>query len=62
MRNWFDIVTPHQDIRDGHFDEAVFAADLGDVVAGRAVPDYSDPYAFYKKTYLTDGLKALVTS
>lgn len=60
MRNWFDIVTPHQDIREGNFDEAVFAADLGDVVAGRAVPDYNDPFAFYKKTYLTEGLKDLL--
>lgn len=60
MRNWFDLITPHEDIRNGHFDESVFAADLGDVVAGRAKPDYQDPYAFYRKTYLTRALGSLL--
>ena len=61
MKNWFDIIPPHEDIRNGHFDEAVFAADLGDVAAGTAPPDYRDPYLFYKKTYLTEGLRRLLT-
>jgi len=57
MDNWYDIVEPHQDIKDGDFDESVFAADLGNVVLGSAPSDYTDPYLFFKKTYLTDGLK-----
>jgi hypothetical protein len=61
MKNWFDIIQPHEDIRKGDFDEAVFAADLGDVVDGSAPPDYSDPYLFFCKTYLTDGLRHLLT-
>jgi len=60
MKNWFDIIQPHEDIRKGDFDEAVFAADLGDVVDGSAPPDYSDPYLFFTKTYLTEGLKHLL--
>lgn len=60
MRNWFDITTPHEDIRNGNFDQSIFAADLGDVVAGQAPADYNDPYEFYKKTYLTDGLANLI--
>ncbi len=60
MKNWFDIIQPHEDIRRGDFDEAVFAADLGDVVDGSASPDYSDPYLFFTKTYLTDGLQHLL--
>ncbi|MFQ5593407.1 MAG: hypothetical protein ACE5HA_04595, partial [Anaerolineae bacterium] len=60
MKNWFDIAVPHEDIRKGDFDEAVFAADLGDVVAGRAAADYNNPYTFYKKTYLTYGLENLL--
>jgi len=60
MRNWFDIIPPHEDIRKGHFDEAIFAADLGDVYAGNAPPDYQDPFLFYKKTYPTKGLKGLL--
>ena len=29
MKNWYDIIPRHADIRKGHFEEAVFAADLG---------------------------------
>ncbi|MBE7469119.1 MAG: ATP-binding protein [Anaerolineales bacterium] len=61
MRNWFDIITPHADIRKGYFDEAVFAADVGDVADGKAPADYNDPYLFFKKTYLTDGLTNMLT-
>jgi hypothetical protein len=61
MRNWFDLITPHADIRKGNFDEAVFAADVGDVAEGKAPTDYNDPYLFFKKTYLTDGLTNLLT-
>jgi hypothetical protein len=60
MKNWFDVITPHEDIRKGHFDEAVFAADLGDVAGRTARPDYNDPYPFFKKTYLTQGLTNLL--
>jgi len=60
MKNWFDIAVPHEDIRKGGFDEAVFAADLGDVADGRAAPDYGDAYLFYRKTYPTEGLRTLL--
>jgi hypothetical protein len=60
MDNWFDIVEPHQDIKDGDFDEVVFAAKLDEVVAGTAAPDYNDPYLFFKKTYFTDSITALL--
>lgn len=60
MKNWYDVAIPHEDIRKGDFDEAVFAADLGDVAAGRAAPDYNDSYTFLKKTYLTTGLVNLL--
>ncbi|MBN1139287.1 MAG: ATP-binding protein [Anaerolineae bacterium] len=60
MRNWFDIIQPHEDIRKGHFDEAIFAADLGDVVSGDAPADYLDPGLFFRKTYLTGGLQHLL--
>lgn len=60
MRSWFDIITPHEDIRKGDFSEDIFAADIGDVHAGNAPADYQDPFLFYKKTYLTAGLEALL--
>jgi len=60
IHSWYDVIRPHEDIRKGHFDEAVFAADLGDVINGVAAPDYNDPYLFFKKTYLTHGLNNLL--
>lgn len=61
MRNWFDIITPHEDIRKGDFNEAVFAANLGDVAHGTAPAEYNDPYTFFRRTYLTSGLESLLT-
>lgn len=40
--------------------EAVFAADLGDVVYGKAPLEYQDASIFFQKTYLTKGLKNIV--
>ena len=62
MPNWYSVAPPHDDIKQGDFDESVFAAKLGDVVSGDAPPDYSDPYAFFQKTYLTKGLEKLLRS
>jgi hypothetical protein len=36
MKNWFDIITPRDDIRKGQLGEAVFTAHLGDVYDGAA--------------------------
>ena len=60
MKPWWQVVVPHKDIRDGRFDEAVFAADLGDVVNKSGPVDYLDPEVFFDKTYLTAGLKGLI--
>ncbi|MBB4069231.1 hypothetical protein GGQ18_001815 [Salinibacter ruber] len=62
MPSWYTVAPPHDDIKEGDFDESVFAAKLGDVVSGDAPPDYSDPYAFFQKTYLTKGLENLLQS
>lgn len=57
---WWQVANPHKDIREKNFSEAVFAADLGDVVGGNAPGDYLDPRLFFSRTYLTGGLKNLV--
>jgi hypothetical protein len=67
IKPWYDIVIPHEDIRQGRLSEAVFAANLWAVVQKSApemygksdleVPEvYVDPEAFFSKTYLTVGL------
>lgn len=60
LRAWRQVVTPHYDIRQGKFDASVFAADLGEVLAGRGATDYRDPPTFFAKTFLTDGLTKLL--
>jgi len=57
---WWEIATPHKDIREGFLDERVFAADLGDVLAGRAPVEYQDARLFFRRTYPTKGLKLLL--
>src|SRR5438445_11184104 len=56
LKAWRQVVTPHADIRQGKFDASVFAADLGEVLAGRGAVDYRDAQTFFSKTYLTYGL------
>jgi len=62
MKNWVDVVKPHQDILSGDLEMAVFAADLGSVVrADGAVREvYGDPVAFFRATYLTSSMSALL--
>lgn len=60
LKPWWQIAQPHKDIREGRFDPAVFAADLGMVLAGEGAVDYRDPVTFFKKTYLTRGLRQLL--
>jgi predicted AAA+ superfamily ATPase len=57
---WWQVATPHKDIREKNFSESIFAADLGDVVGGNAPAEYLDPRLFFSKTFLTEGLKKLV--
>ncbi len=57
---WRDVITPHTDVASGRFDQAEFAADLFEVFADRADPEYADPEQFFSRTYLTSGLKDLL--
>ena len=61
LKPWIQIVDPHEDIRKGRFDESIFAADLGEVLAGRGALEYRDPELFLKKTYFTQGLSTLIS-
>lgn len=60
LKVWRQVTTPHADIRLGKFDASVFAADLGEVLAGRGAVDYREAGTFYSKTYLTDGISRLL--
>jgi hypothetical protein len=60
LKPWRQVVTPHADIRQGRFDASVFAADLGEVLAGRGAVDYRDATTFFRKTFLTRTLSDLL--
>lgn len=60
MKPWYQVIVPHRDIREGKFDESVFAADLSDVVADRGPLEYRDAATFFRKTYPTQGLVNLL--
>jgi hypothetical protein len=60
LPSWWQVTTPHKDIRDGKMSEAVFAADLGDVAYGKGLVEYKDPVSFFEKTFVTKGLKNLL--
>lgn len=61
LRPWIQVVQPHEDIRKGRFDESIFAADLGEVLVGRGALEYRDPDIFFRKTYITEELSALIS-
>ena len=60
LKPWYEIATPHEDIREGRLDEAVFAADLWAAVQDEGPEVYRDPEEFYRKTFMTAGLVGLI--
>jgi hypothetical protein len=60
MKPFHTIAVPHKDILDGKLTMEVFAADLWETHLGRSPTEYKDSEMFFKKTYLTDGLKNLL--
>ena len=59
---WREVVTPHPDVAAGRYHQAEFAADLAEVIAGRADPEYQDPTEFFARTYLTEGMRRLLVT
>jgi predicted AAA+ superfamily ATPase len=62
LKAWRDVVTPHPDVASGNYQEAEFAADLWQVFKGNAVREYRDPVEFFRRTFLTAGLRELLVS
>lgn len=57
---WREVVAPHPDVAQGRFEQAEFAADLYQVLHGKADEEYQDPAAFFARTFITDGLRDLI--
>ena len=62
LRPWREVVTPHPDVASGRYQQAEFAADLHQVWRGEASDEYAKPVEFFRRTYLTDGLRELLAN
>jgi len=60
VKPWWQVAVPHKDIREGRLEEAIFAANLGDVFQNKGPIDYRDPEVFFKRTYFTAGITNLI--
>lgn len=61
LKPWREVLQPHDDVATGNFHASEFAADLYKVATGGEVDsDYADPVEFFKRTYLTEGLRDLI--
>lgn len=61
LLSWRDVLQPHSDVKNGTFAASEFAADLYRVAFASAESEYSDPVEFFRRTYLTGGLRDLLT-
>jgi predicted AAA+ superfamily ATPase len=60
LKPWREVVTPHRDVASGRYQQAEFAADLWQVHLGQGSDEYRDPVEFFRRTYLTESLKAML--
>ena len=60
LKAWRDVVTPHQDVASGRYQQAEFAADLWQVFLGEGTDEYRDPAEFFRRTYLTASLQQML--
>ena len=61
LKPWREVVTPHQDVASGGYQQAEFAADLWQVHLGEGTDEYRNPGEFFRRTYLTESLKSLLS-
>jgi predicted AAA+ superfamily ATPase len=60
LKPWREIVTPHPDVASGRYQQAEFAADLAQVYRGEGALEYREPREFFRRTFLTEGLRHLL--
>src|SRR5271165_154749 len=61
MKPWREIIVPHRDVLEGTFQQSEFAADITAVHTGRATREYQDAVAFFDRTFITEGMRLLLT-
>jgi len=61
MKPWREIAVPHCDVLEGTFQQSEFAADITAVHTGKATNEYQDASAFFERTFITEGMRLLLT-
>ena len=61
LKPWREIITPHEDVASGKYMQAEFAADLAQVYRGEGSDEYRDPQEFYRRTFITVGIRDLLS-
>ena len=62
LKPWREIAIPHADVLEGTFQQSEFAADLTAVHTSQATREYQDAPAFFERTFITEGMRLLLTS
>jgi len=60
LHPWRQVCEPHPDVLEARFSDAEFAANLAHVDQGIGAEEYTDPAAFFRITYATEGLKRVL--
>jgi predicted AAA+ superfamily ATPase len=61
MKPWREIIIPHRDVLEGTFQQSEFAADITAVHTGKATREYQESSAFFDRTFITEGMRLLLT-
>ena len=61
LKSWREVVTPHSDVVKGTYQQAEFAADLWQVYQDEGADEYKNSTEFFRRTFITEGLKGLLT-
>jgi predicted AAA+ superfamily ATPase len=62
LKPWREIAKPHKDVLEGTFKQSEFAADISLVASGKASAEYQDAEKFFARTFITEGMRLLLTS
>jgi uncharacterized protein len=61
MKPWREVAVPHPDVLEGTFQQSEFAADITAVRNGEASKEYQEARPFFERTYITEGMRLLLT-
>ena len=63
LSSWREVIRPNEDVTEGRFRQAEFAASLQRVYDGRAWDsEYGNPVSFFNRTYITPGMRMLLVN